>query len=304
MIQIKLLTGAGIISLLAATDVAATVIAPASTILSQPTMTRVAPITRASKADVVDEEIAIINGVRLLRSQLEEDRADYDWHRLTLKKLVDEELLLQKARDFGVTVNALEVKNSAVMLREFCGQAAVSDRDWESWLKSTHALSTSRIERQFYRSGMVSRFKAMVISDCKSIASDKLEAYCKEHPAYASESYDIELAFITDDEAAQMGKDSAAVKPSWISLGSIKKEDLADHLKFVAHMADGSISKPFEHEGALQIIKVVKKHPRHLLTMEERRPELEPKLCAQERKAQYEKFVAQLRSEASIVELA
>ena len=50
------------------------------------------------------------------------------------------------------------------------------------------------------------------------------------------------------------------------------------------------------------MIRLVKKHPSRLKTLEECKEKIEPMLCELEMKVREDKFVAQLRNEASIIE--
>ncbi|MCK4499224.1 hypothetical protein KAU11_01900 [Candidatus Babeliales bacterium] len=253
--------------------------------------------------EVVDECVATVNGVRFLRSDTKELRIDNDGKPFSIDVIIDEELMIQKAQEYGVTVSAAEIDNQVEAFKRDNGLGGANDKTCDEWLKKL-SLNKRRLDRQFYRAGITARLKGSVLTDRGTVEAAVLKKYYKDNPEYEEESYELLSAFLSDDDAERLVKDKKGVGFDWIDLGKIEKKQLASTMLFVAKMPENSISKPFKNGNAgQQVIKMIKKHPRRLKSFDERKLMMEKELYKTEREKKYKEYMKLLRKEASIIKL-
>ncbi|MFC1854253.1 hypothetical protein ACFLY6_00080 [Candidatus Dependentiae bacterium] len=257
---------------------------------------------KESGKKLVDKSVVVVNGVRFLNSDLSEPRLDNNLKPLKQDQIIDEELLVQKAVEYGITVSPVEIEAQANGLKRSNGLSGCSDEAWDKWLRQL-GLSKRRLEKQFFRVGMVARLKNSVLSDQENVVEKKVVEFYKKHPVCVEEAYELKSAFLSDEEAEKLVKDRCGVDFDWIELGKIDKKQLAENMKFVSRMPEGAISKPFKSEVGQQIIMMVKRFPKRLKTLDERRVEISRQLIEAEKQKRYSEYVKILRDEASIIKL-
>ena len=261
-------------------------------------------VIESSASNVVDCDIARVNGVHILKAHINEARIDLNGEKNSLKELIDEELMVQKAREFGINVSGIELSSRIAWFKDSNKMSAASDAEWTAWLKD-RGLTQNRLERQMYRTALVTHLKRNILPDLENyIDSKKVEYFYKENPEYQKESFEVKAAFLTNEESEKLMTERRGVKFDWIDLGALSTEQLSEKMKFVSRMPEGSICKPFESGNGKQVVKMVKRTEKRLKSLDERKKEIEAVLGKKEHEERYKKFIAQLRNEASIIKLS
>ena len=255
-------------------------------------------------SNVIDCDIARVNGAHILKSHIDEARVDLNGEKASLSVLIDEELMIQKAREFGISVSGMELTSRVNWFKESNKMSAASDEAWDAWLKE-RGLSQDRLERQMYRTALVSHLKRSILPDSENyIDPKKIEEYYKKNPEYQEESFELKAAFLTNEESEKLLKERRGVKFDWIDLGVFTEKKLSEKMKFVSKMPEGSICKPFEGGNGKQVLKMVKRTEKKIKSLDERKKEIGAILGKEEHEKRSEKFISQLRSEASIIKLS
>jgi parvulin-like peptidyl-prolyl isomerase len=261
-------------------------------------------IYSSSASKVVDCDVARVNGVSILKSHIDEARIDLNGEKIMLSELIDEELMIQKAREFGISVSGLELTSRVSWFKDSNKMSAASDEEWTAWLKE-RGLTQSRLERQMYRTALVTHLKKNILPDTENyIDSKKVENFYKENPEYQAESFELKAAFLTNEESEKLLKERRGIKFDWIDLGVLTAEKLSEKMKFVSRMPEGSICKPFESGNGKQVVKMVKRTEKRIRSLDERTKEIGALLGKKDHEERSKNFLDQLRNEASIIKLS
>lgn len=255
-------------------------------------------VSALSKQDLelVDGGVVNVNGVVLLRSDFKEPRILKGGVPYETQELITEELVAQKAQEYGMTASPLEIQSRINSMKEDNNQLKASDAEWDAWLK-TSDLSSDRLNRQLSRGIAVPRLKEAMLPSKDTVSNTVIEDYCQQNPEY-EELYDLSTAFFSNDDIDLMSESI-----NWISIDKVEKTDLRDDMMIVENMTEGSISDPFKSGEQYQVVKVIKRYPRRLKEATERKEIVTKVLFTSEKEKREKKFIDQLSQDAVVTYL-
>ncbi len=253
---------------------------------------------------LVDEIVAKVNGANICLSDVQERQMHLGGKTRSLEVCIQDELLMQKARDYGAVMRDDELDKRMVALRGGYGFGYKDHAEFEAFLRKS-GLSTKRLRDQICRSGSIAQVQAALAPKDALITRQDVESYCLSHPQEKEEEYLISFASGARDLLNSEGKVPAEFLLAWTEFdGWMKLSDLAPNMAFVKKMAVGSVSDPVIRDELFFVYRLEKKNEKRPLSVDERYAEVE-KMLLTERKAQKEVEIKErLRQEAAITVLS
>ena len=252
--------------------------------------------------ELIDKIVVRVNGVNILKSDLDQKKISKNGGYFTLKEAINEELLYQKATERRLLPTELEVEKQIVSLKIYNNLSDLSEKEFEQQLRE-EGFTLREYKNQLAKMLAIEKLKHAEFSERVVVTSQEVEDYYKKHPVWEKEKY---LLKITDLGKEDVDQDGKLIKKSgfkWDDLGWISKPDLSSHFSFVSKMKVGQVSKPFRFKGSYQLIKLVDKKAEHLKTLDESYINIERDLYAQKKKKFEKEFERELYEKASIVYL-
>jgi peptidyl-prolyl cis-trans isomerase SurA len=243
---------------------------------------------------VIDRIIVLVNGVRILKSDLDRPRISKDGAKYDLDELIREELLVQKAVDRHLIPSEADIERQIVAFKLQNGLGEMTEAEFEEELKQ-FGFSTREYKSQIGRlmaSGNVTR---MEVVDKIVITSQDVEAYYKNNPEYTPEEYHLKM--IPVDKEGRQNRDGL------VDLGWVKKEDLDPKFEFVLKMQKGEISEMVNVNDKDYVVEVADKKERRLKTLDERYQEIERMLMQQKQDKLVKRFEEDLKKNSTITYL-
>ncbi|MFH1644248.1 MAG: SurA N-terminal domain-containing protein [bacterium] len=255
----------------------------------------------ASAREVADQIVARVNGINILKSDLEKPRIGNNAKPYTLDQLIMEEILYQKAADPKAQVlpTKAEIDRQITAMKIANNLDEMHEEEFEKQLKE-EGFTLDEYRNQLARILASEKVKHLEINEKLVITSQQVEDYFKKNPEYSKEACWIKIA---DVPAEIADKKIDKEKLKWEDLGWINKSEVAPDLAFVFDMKKDEISKPVKRDDQLQIIWVVDKKNRRLKTLEERYVDIERKLQNDKRHKLEHEFEDEIKKESTIVYL-
>lgn len=248
---------------------------------------------------VVDKIVARVNGINILKSDLDKPRIGNTGKPYSLDQLVMEEVLFQKSADPKAPVmpTQAEVDRQITMMKISNNLQNMPDEEFEQQLKE-EGFSLPEYRNQMARILASEKVKHLEINEKIVITSNEVEGFCKKNPEYSKESCWIKIADIPKKQ-----KDKALNKDKldWDDLGWVSRKDVAPDLAFIFDMEKGEVSKPVKRDDQFQVVMIVDKKNRRLKTLEERYIDIERKLQNEKRAKLEREFEDNMKKEATIV---
>jgi peptidyl-prolyl cis-trans isomerase SurA len=292
-----------------------------------------------AKAEMIEEIVAEINGTIITSSELEAEEkmmiaeAFRRWSGTELEEQLEamrESLLLQMVDRKILTDRAqllydMEKMREAFYLQFRESQKIETEEEFQRLLAQEGMTLDSLKDRlvEMFAPDEVRRFE---VGGRVAASNEELEAFYSEHPDQFQQPGTVSLLEIvlladTDEkrdarlpeatellEKIRAGEDfgelagefsEAGTKASGGSLGTLKKEDLADHLNAVAwDLPVGETSGILETPFGLSLIKVVERTDDNMLTLDEVRTPLRNMLEEKKYQEDLEVFMVKARAEA------
>lgn len=252
--------------------------------------------------ETVDKIVVRVNGVNILKSNLEKPQIITGGQFLSLKDSITEELLFQKAVERKMLPTIAEVNKQIAGLKIRNGLTAMSDDEFEAELEK-EGLKMSDYKRQMSRYIAVERLKGAEFNERIVVTSQEVDDFYAKNPSYTEEKYCIHICELTDDDVDEDGNLISQNNLVWDDLGWIAKKDLNKSLAFVSGLKKGEVSKPSKISDSYQVVKMIDRTEKNLRTLDERYTEIEYALQDQKKSAFEKEFETELKKDASIVYL-
>lgn len=251
---------------------------------------------------LIDKIIAQVNNKNILHSDLTKPRVVKEGKQHSLDEIVTEELFLQHAQRIGLYPSGLDVERQIANAKAAYTENGGSEEDFYKEVKE-FGLSLDEYKEQIARWIAVENVKRAELGEKITVTTQEIEEYCAAHPEETAERYYLHVAIIPAGKEKELKQLIKEKKLSWLDLGWIEKQDLAQEYSFVARMHKGQISKAFTTGGTparYKSIKLVNKEMPRLKSIEERYNDIEHKLFYKKREQLFAELQEKLRSKASI----
>lgn len=255
-------------------------------------------VDQSNKLWVIDRIVALVNGVRILKSDLDKPRISKDGGKYDMDELIREELLIQKAIERHLIPAEADVERQIVAFKLQNGLGELSESEFEEELKR-FGFSSKEYKIQIGRLIATSNVTRMEVVDKIVITSQAVEDYYKKNPEHTPEEYHLKMipAEIGSDKEIKLNRD-AVVDLNWV-----KKEDLDPKFEFVLKMKKGEISDIVSVNNKDYVIEVADKKESHLKTLDERYQEIEKFLMQQKQDKLVKRFETDLKKNSTIIYL-
>ena len=261
------------------------------------------PEQTSSNRWVVDKIVARVNGVNILKSDLEQPRIEKEGGTNSLQELILEELLIQRASEKHLLPTSADIERQIVTFKMQNNITQMSETEFEEQLKES-GFTVTMYKNQLGRLLASENVRRAEVSEKIVVTSQEVEDYFKKHPEYTKETYHLKIATLSENEAKRSKKLLAAGKiTNWKDLGKIEKEDIDPRYAEVFSMKNGETSTPVKSHEKYLIIHLIDKQPKRLQTLDERYGSIEKMFHQKKRVELLKSFQEDLMSKASIVYL-
>ena len=253
--------------------------------------------------ETVDKIVMRVNGVNLLKSDVEQPRIDKGGKLYDIDELIDNELLFQKAAERKLLPTGLDVEKNIASWKSMNNFTHMSEEQLAERLK-TEGFSLAKYKNQLARIIAVRNVKQLETNERVVVSSREIEDYYKKNPQYAEEQYLVHTALVPFDEVANDEEAKLLVTKEnlkWIDIDWIEKPDVSEKMEFIFSMKKGEVSRPVKTDDGYQLIKLIDKRDKKEKTLEDSWVSIEKKL-QEEKKERFEReFIRELRDKASII---
>ena len=255
-------------------------------------------VTEQSKRWTVDRIVARVNGTNILQSDLKTPRIAKEGGAFTLDEAIIDELFFQRAAEMQMLPTSADIERQLVAFKMHNNLVDLSDSQFEEQLKQS-GFTLKMYKGQLARLIAIENIKRAEISERVVVTAQNVQDYYDKNPEYTKEEYLLSVATISHDQAKESEQsllnNSSLV---WESLGWIAKKDLSKDFSSIVAVRKGHLSKPIEHDGEFQILKLVDKKEKRLKTLDERYGEIERKIQDERRESFLGRFEQELKEKA------
>ena len=251
---------------------------------------------------LIDKIVARVNGVNILKSDLEKSQISKNGQSFTLQEAINEEVMYHKAIEKKMLPTELEIEKQIIALKIQNNLTNLSDEEFNQELKK-EGFSIEEYKKQLGKILAVERLKHTEFNERVVVTSQEIEDYYGKNPSVSQEEFLIKMCDVPNRDVNEKGELIKEENLKWDDLGWIAKSDISPKLFFVFKMEIGEVSKPMKNGKVYQLIKLENKKGKHIKTLDERYIEIE-KLLHDEKKEKFEKeFEKDLIEKSSIVYL-
>ncbi len=259
---------------------------------------------------IIDKIIVLVNGTRILKSDLDKPRISRDGGKYNLDELIEEEILLQRAIDRHMLPTESDIERQVVTFKLQNGLGDLSATAFEDELKK-FGFTLKEYKYQIGRLIACENIKRMEVTDKIVITSQEVENYFNSNPEETPEEYYLKMIPLQPDNSNQTNKDKEPNldkkfnlnKADTVDLGWIKKEDLDPRFEFVLTMKKGQISKHVNVNDKDYVIEVSDKKESHQKSLNERYSEIEKLLTQKKQIKLIKNFENDLKKNSTIIYL-
>lgn len=259
---------------------------------------------------VIDKIIVLVNGIRILKSDLDKPRISRDGGKYNLDELIEEEILIQRAIDRHMLPTEADVERQVVAFKLQNGLGDLSATDFEEELKK-FGFTLKEYKFQIGRLIACENIKRMEVTDKIVITSQEVENYYNNNPEVTPEEYYLKMIPTQTDPSNQndsdknisSGKKNNLNRANTVDLGWIKKEDLDPKFEFVLTMKKGQISEMVNVNDKDYVIEISDKKESRKKTLDERYSEIEKLLTQKKQTKLIKKFEIDLKKNSTIIYL-
>jgi len=259
-------------------------------------------VTVTARREVVDKIVARVNGRNILLSDLKHARIDKGGGTFSVEEAIEHELLHQRASERKLLPTAIDVEKYIDAWKEMHQLTHMTEEEFEERLHED-GLTSKQYRAQLARILAIRNLRQVEVSERVIITAHEVEKYYKNNPEYSDDRYLLQTRIVPFRKASTEQEAIANKDVSWLELDWIDHSNLAERMLFVADLKVDEISKPLKVSQGYQFIKLIKKDPKHLKTIDERWVSIERELQKQKTEGFEKEYVQGLRKKAAIVYL-
>jgi parvulin-like peptidyl-prolyl isomerase len=256
------------------------------------------PKTTETKKWVIDKIIVLINGTRILKSDVEKPRISRDGGKYSLEELIQEELLVQRAVDRHMLPSEADIERQVVAFKLQNGLGNLTNNDFEEELKK-FGFTLKEYKLQIGRLIASENIKRMEVTDKIVITSQEVETYYNSNEERTPEEHYLKMIPVTIDADKTVKMDKAET----VDLNWVKKEDLDPRFEFVLKMKKGEISETVTVNDRDYVIDITDKKESRIKTLDERYEEIEKNLIKRKQEKLIKRFEEDLLKNSTIIKL-
>ena len=250
---------------------------------------------------LIDRIEARVENALILKSDLKKPRIAKEGASYTLDEAITEEIFLHRARQFNIYPSDTDIERQIASAKAEHALSGGSDEDFKREVEA-FGVSFNEYKDQIARLMAIDYVKRAELGQKITITAQEIEEYYQAYPQETPERYYLHLAQIPSGKERNLKELLKEKKLSWLDLGWINKDDLAQEYSFVKKMAQGQVSQAFIVKGAqrYKTIKLVDKEMPRLRSLDERYNEIEQFLFYQKRDSLFKDLQEKLRKKALI----
>jgi parvulin-like peptidyl-prolyl isomerase len=259
---------------------------------------------KSQKNWIIDKIIVLVNGTRILKSDLDKPRISRDGGKYNLDELIEEEILVQRSIDRHMLPTEADVERQVVTFKLQNGLGDLSSADFEKELKK-FGFTLKEYKFQIGRLIASENIKRMEVTDKIVITSQEVENYYNNNPEVTPEEYWLKMIPVktTQSNRNDIDKKIDLDKADTVDLGWIKKEDLDPRFEFVLTMKKSQISEVINVNDKDYVIEIADKKESRNKTLNERYNDIEKQLTQKKQTKLIQKFKMDLKKNSTIIYL-
>lgn len=266
--------------------------------------------TNFQKNWVIDKILVLVNGTKILKSDLNKPRISKDGEKYNLDELIEEEILVQRSIDRHMLPTEADVERQVVTFKLQNGLGDLSSADFEEELKK-FGFTLKEYKFQIGRLIACENIKRMEVTDKIVVTSQEVENYYNNNSEFTPEEYYLKMIPVQKTQSKQeasdkninLDKKNNLNLADTVDLGWIKKEDLDPKFEFVLTMKKGQTSETVNVNDKDYVIEIADKKESRKKSLNERYNEIEKLLTQKKQEKLVKKFETDLKKNSTIIYL-
>ncbi len=271
--------------------------------ITPPVKKKKPPVKKKPSRWIVNKILARVNGANILQSDLEQPRIAKEGGSYSLKELIEEEILFQRASEKHLLPSNVDIQRQIVALKMQNGISHLSDSEFEKELQES-GFTLPMYKKQLARLIAVENLKRVEIDEKIVITSKEVEKYHKKNPEYDEASFLLETASFSPKNVDNYKDLIRNKKITWNALGWLSADELDKRFESVKSLEKGQISKPIKlSEKNYLVFRLKDKQEKSFKKLETRYGEIERILKDQKREFLSENLIKETQTKTSIIYL-
>lgn len=248
---------------------------------------------------VVDKIVARVNGVNILKSDLEKPQIGKEGELYSLTEYIGEELLFQRAQEKHLLPSAADVERQIVSFKIQLKLEDATNEAFETHLKE-YGFTLNSYKKQLGRLLAVNNTKQAEFSEKALITSREVEEAYKANPIYIKDKYHLCMAVLPDDRVENYKELLKNDQLTWKDFGFLEIEELDPRYEVATTLAVGEVTPPIDAQGRHVVLKLIAKQEGRQKTLDESYGDIERILQAEKRANFAQHFQQELLNKAFI----
>ncbi len=257
-----------------------------------------APV-QPGKRWIIDTIIARVNGVNILKSDLEKPQIGKEGGLYTVDELIGEELIFQRAQEKHLLPNSSDIERQIVSFKMQLNLAQATDEQFEEHLKA-YGFTLKEYKNQLGRMLAINNCKQAEISEKVLVTSQEVEDYHKQNPTQVKEKFHLAMTLLNEDNVGEYKDLIDKQELTWKDLGFIETDEIDQQFLEATRLQVGEITKPIKKNKKYVLIKLIEKQESRLLSLNECYGDIEKTLQQTKRETFTQSFQEELRRKAFI----
>lgn len=248
---------------------------------------------------IVDKIVARVNGVNVLKSDLEKPQIGKEGGVYTLGELISEELIFQRAQEKKMLPSAADVDRQIVSFKMQLNLNTASNDEFEQHLKQ-YGFTFNTYRNQIGRLLAVNNTKQAEISEKILVTSQEVEDFYHRNPAHVKERFNLQMALLDEEHVDNYTSYLENSDVSWKEFGFVQADEIDERYAVATQLSVGEMTPPIKVNNKYVVIKLVAKEDAKLLSLSDRYSEIEKELQYEKRSNFVKSFEKDLLAKAFI----